>query len=136
VDLNSASWGYVEPICPGGVLRLLSKIQDEVLDFFEQLAWGTYAFEQARKNFRYPTYGECDFHANPFCIDHFIDSHDPSHSYVPPIFCDYYESSNPDTCNCPYCDYIDAICVSVEKKINELTDMLLETMMERIVEYS
>ena len=50
MGLNSASWGYIESICPGGVLGLLSKIQDEVQDFFEKLAWNTSAFEQANEN--------------------------------------------------------------------------------------
>jgi len=64
MGLNSASWGYVESIYPGGVLGLLSKTQDEVWDFFEKLAWDTYAFEQANENSKYPTHGESVFHAN------------------------------------------------------------------------
>ena len=31
---------------------------------------------------------------------------------------------------------IDAICASFEKKINELTDQMIETMKKRIAEYS
>jgi len=38
VALNVESRSYVESICPGGLIELLSKIQDEVWDFFEKLA--------------------------------------------------------------------------------------------------
>ena len=80
MGLNSECWGYVESIYPGGVLGLLSKTQDEVWDFFEKLAWDTYAFEQAKYNFGYPTPDESVFHANPYPYDHFMNSHDPSYS--------------------------------------------------------
>jgi len=53
MGLNSASWGYVECICPEGVLGLLARTQDEFWDFFEKQGWGTYALEQARNNFGY-----------------------------------------------------------------------------------
>ena len=55
--------------------------------FFEKLAWDTYAFEEARKNFGYPTHGEYDFYANPYHPDHFMNLHDLSNSSVPPILC-------------------------------------------------
>ena len=32
---------------------------------------------------------------------------------VPPILCDYYESSNHDVSNCPYCGYVVATCGSI-----------------------
>ena len=38
--------------------------------------------------------------------DHFIDSYDPSHSYVPHVLCNYCESSYHDAYNCPYRDYV------------------------------
>ena len=50
------------------------------------------------------------------------------------MLCEYYESSDHDTCNCPYRGYADAKCASVEKKSNELAE--LETMKVRIAEYS
>jgi len=46
VDLNVESRRYIESLCPGGLIELLSKNQNEVWDFFEKLAWKTYAFEQ------------------------------------------------------------------------------------------
>ena len=55
---------------------------------------------------------------------------------MPHVFCDYCESSNHDAYNCPYRAYVDAICASVEKKINELINKMVETMKERIAEYS
>jgi len=51
-------------------LRLLSKTQEEVWGFLEQLAWDTYEFEEVRKKFGYPTHGAYDFHANPYYQDH------------------------------------------------------------------
>jgi len=45
VGLNAKCKGYVESMCLGGLLGLLSKIQHEVCDFFEKLAWETYTFE-------------------------------------------------------------------------------------------
>ena len=52
-----------------------------------------------------------------------------------PVLCDYCESSNHDACNCPYRDYVDAPRASVEKKINELTDKMIENMKKRIAKY-
>ena len=56
MGLTVKSQGYVESICSGGVLRLLTRTQSEVCDFFEKLAWDTYAFEQARGTLENPTY--------------------------------------------------------------------------------
>ena len=36
---------YIESLCPGGLIELLSKTQNEVWNFFEKLALETYAFE-------------------------------------------------------------------------------------------
>jgi len=55
---------------------------------------------------------------------------------VSPVLCNYCDSSDHDTCNCPYRAYVDATCVSVEKEINELTDKMIENMKVRIAEYS
>jgi len=63
-----------------------------------------------------------------------MNSHDPFYSCVSPILCEYCDSSDHDTCNCPYRGYADAKCASVEKKSNELAE--LETMKVRIAEYS
>jgi len=49
-----------------------------------------------------------------------------------PVLCEYCDSSDHSTCNCPYRAYVDAICASVEKKINELTDKMIENMKMRI----
>jgi len=117
VGLNSESLGYIESIYPRGVLGLLSKIQDEIWDFFEKLARNTYAFEQGKNNFGYPTSDESVFLDNPSPHDHFIDSHDSCYSYVSLILCEYCDSYDHDTCNCRYRAYADAICTSVEKKI-------------------
>jgi len=54
---------------------------------------------------------------------------------VPPVLCDYCGSSYHDACNCRYHDYVDATCASVEKKINEITNQMVETMKQRIAEY-
>ena len=56
VGLNVEFWDYVESICPGGVTGLLTKTHGEVWDFFEKLAWDTYAFEQVRETTGYPTH--------------------------------------------------------------------------------
>ena len=101
VGLNSVSRGYVESICPGGILGLSTRTQDEVWDFFEKLAWDTYEFEQAKNNFGYLTPNECVFHANPCPHDRFTNSHDPSYSCASPVLCEYYDSSDHDACNCP-----------------------------------
>jgi len=53
-----------------------------------------------------------------------------------PVLCDYCESSDQDVLICPFRPYIDATRASVEKKINELTDKMIETLKVRIVEYS
>ena len=50
--------------------------------------------------------------------------------------CDYCESPDHDAYTCPYRDYIDATCASFEKKINDMTDQMIETMKLRIAEYS
>jgi len=55
---------------------------------------------------------------------------------VCPGFCGCCESSNRDACTCPYQDYVDATCASAKKKINELIDKTVETMKERVAEYS
>jgi len=123
-------------MCPGGLLELLSKTQDVAWDFFEKLAWDTYAFEQVRKNFGYPTHGEYGFHANPYQSDYFTSSHDPSSSFVPPFLCNYYESSDHDVHTCLYRDYVDAIYARVKKAINDMTDKMIENMKKRIAEYS
>jgi len=70
MGLNSESWSYIESIYPRGVLGLLSQTQAKVWNFFEQLAWDTYEFEEVRKKFGYPTHGAYDFHANPYYQDH------------------------------------------------------------------
>jgi len=73
VGLNVESRSYIKSLCPGGLIELLSKTQNEVWDFFEKLAWETYAFEQADEAFRYPTYREYDFQANSYPSDHFVN---------------------------------------------------------------
>jgi len=102
------------------------------LGFLKKIASDTYAFEQARGTLETPTHDEYNFPANPYPQDPFVDSYDPSYSCMPPIFCDYCDSSNHDTCHCLYHDYVGATCASVEKKINELTDKMVETMKGRI----
>jgi len=123
-------------MCPRGLLGLSSKTQDEEWDFFEKLAWNAYELEQARGTLGYPTHGESIFPVSPYPQDHFIQSYDPSYSFVPPVLCDYYVSSDLDACTYPYCDYVDATCANIEKKINELADKMVEIMKEKIVEYS
>ena len=53
-----------------------------------------------------------------------------------PILCDYCESSDHNVHNCPFHDYVDARCVSLEKTINKLRDKMIKVMKEKIVEYS
>ena len=105
MDLNVKSRSYIESICPRGLIGLLSKTLDELWDFFEKLTWKTYAFEQANRSFRYPTHGECDFQANSYPSDHFMNLNDPYYYYMPPILCDYCESSDHDCHTCPFRAY-------------------------------
>ena len=65
-----------------------------------------------------------------------MNSYDLFQSSVPPVLCDYCESSNHNACNYPYRAYIDAKCASVKKTINALTNRMLETMKVRIAKYS
>jgi len=132
VGLNVESRSYIESICYGGLIQLLSKTQNEVWDFFEKLAWKTYAFEQANEAFRYLSHGEYDFHANSYPSDHLVNSYDPSYCCMPPVLCDYCESPNDDTYTCPYCAYVNATCERFEKKINDMTNQMIETMKARI----
>jgi len=69
VGLNVEARSSIESIYPRGLIELLSKTQDEIWDFFEKLARGTYVFEQANETFRYPTHGEYDFQANSYPSD-------------------------------------------------------------------
>ena len=61
-----------------------------------------------------------------------MNSNDSFHSYMLPVLCDYCESSNHDARTCPFRDYAHATCASFEKKINEMTDQMIETMKARI----
>ena len=106
--LKFESRGYVESMYPRGLLALLSRTQEEVWDFFEKLAWDTYEFEQARNTLGYPTPGESVFPISSYPQVHFIDSHDPSHSYFAHVLCYYCESSDHDVQTCPYHDCMDA----------------------------
>jgi len=131
VRLNVESRYYAESICSRDLIELLSKTQDEDWDFFEKLAWKTYAFEQANETFRYLTHGKYDFHANPYPPGHFMNSYDPSYSCMHPILCDYCESSDHDAHTYPYRAYVDATRTSFEKKFSEMTDQMIETMNAR-----
>jgi len=55
---------------------------------------------------------------------------------VPPVLCDYCESSDHAAYTCPFRAYVDATYASVEKKINELTNKMIENLKVRIAEYS
>jgi len=127
MGLNVESRRYVESICPGGLIELLSKSQGEVWDFFEKLTWETYAFEQANDTFRYRTHEEYDFQANSYPSDHFMNSRDPSCYYMLPVLCNYCESSGHDAHTCPFRACVDATCASFDKKINEMTYQMIET---------
>jgi len=63
-----------------------------------------------------------------------MNSHDPSFSCVSPVLCDYCESFDHHVLSCPFRTYIDATYASVEKKINELTDKMIENLKVRIAE--
>ena len=65
-----------------------------------------------------------------------MNSYGPSYSCMPPILCDYCESSGHDAHTCPYRAYVYATCAGFEKKINELIDQMIETMKKRIAKYS
>jgi len=133
VALNVASRSYIGSIYARGSMELLSKTQNEVWDFFEKLTWKTYAFEQANEAFRCQTSGEYDFQANSYLSYHFVNSYDPSYSCVPPILCNYCESPDHDAYTCPFRAYVDAMCASFEKKINDMTNQMIETMIAGIV---
>jgi len=47
---------------------------------------------------------------------------------VPPVLCDYCESSNHNVHNYPYREYFDAMGVSFGKTMNELFDKIIENM--------
>jgi len=102
------------------------------LKFLEKLAWDTYQFEQVSETLGYSTHGE--YASHPYHQDHFAYSY--NYSIVSPILCDYYESSDHNVHNCPFRDYVDATCVRLEKTINKLTDKMIKTMKEKIVDYS
>ena len=61
-----------------------------------------------------------------------MNSYDPSYSYMPPVLCIYCESSYHDARTCVFRAYVDATCASFEKKINDMTDQMIETMKVRI----
>ena len=128
--MNAKFRGCVESMYSGELLGLLSRTQDEVWDFFERLAWDIYEFDQARWTLGYPT-NESAFHAYPYHRD-FYDS---SHAYMPAVLCDYCESSNHAAYTCPYRDF-DANYASMEKRLNELTDKVMEIMKAIITEHS
>ena len=77
MGLNAEFKGIVESMCPGGLLGLLSRTQDEVWDFFETLAWDNYAFEQAIPNLQYSTHDESVFPVHHYPRAHSIDFYDP-----------------------------------------------------------
>ena len=54
---------------------------------------------------------------------------------MPLVFCEYCDSSDHDACNCPYREYINATCASVEKKINDMTDKMIENIKVTIAEF-
>ena len=87
-------------------------------------------------NLKYPTHAESAFYANPSPQDHFLNPYDPSYSYMPPVLCDYCESPYHDASTCPYREYVDATCASFEKKLNDMTNQMIETMKLRFAEYS
>jgi len=89
-------------------------------------------FEQANETFRYPTHGEYDFQANSYHSDHFVNSYNPSYNCVPPVLCDCCESPDHDAYTCPFRVCVDATCVSFQKKINDMTDQMIEIMKVRI----
>ena len=130
--LNIESRSYIDSIFPEGFRELLSKTPNEVWDFFKKLVWETYAFEQANKPFRYPTQGEYEFHANSYPPYQFMNCSDPFHSDMLSVLCDYFESPYHDAYTCPFRDYIDDTYASFEKKINEMTDQMVETIKVRI----
>ena len=52
------------------------------------------------------------------------------------MLCDYCESPDHNAYICPYREYVDVTCASFEKKINDMTEQMMETMKVRIAEYS
>ena len=64
MGLNAEFRGNAESMCPGGLLGLLTRTQDEVWDFFKKLAWDNFEFEQAKWTLGYRTH-ESAFHAHP-----------------------------------------------------------------------
>ena len=85
-------------------------------------------FEQFKEITRDPIHAKSTFHANTYHQGHFWNSYNPSYSCVPLLLCDYCESSYHNICDCPYHDYVDVTCTSVEKTINDMTDKMVETM--------
>ena len=50
---------------------------------------------------------------------------------MPSVLCVYCEPSDHDIHNCPYCDYVDAISLSLRKMINDMTHKMGQTIKER-----
>ena len=81
-------------------------------------------------------FGEYDFQAHSYPSDHFVNSYDLSYSCVPPVLCNYCKSPYHDAYTCHFHSYVDATCASFEKKINDMTDQMIETMKVTIAAYS
>ena len=45
---------------------------------------------------------------------------------MPPMLCDYCESSDHDVHTCPYRAYVDHTYASVKSRINEMTNQMVE----------
>ena len=55
---------------------------------------------------------------------------------MPLVLCDYCESPYHDASTCPCREYVDATGASFEKKLNDMTNQMIETTKLRFAEYS
>jgi len=65
VGLNTEFRGYVKFVYHEGFLRLLSRTQGEIWNFFEKLPRNAYECEHIGEILGYPTRSQYAFHVNP-----------------------------------------------------------------------
>ena len=108
VDLNAEFGGHVESMCLGRFRGLVSETPDEVWDFFEYLAWETWEFEQDKEALVHSSSDPYAFHFQLYHQHQFRDLCFQE-AFVPPVLCDYCQSSSHEMRSCPLFTNIDAL---------------------------
>ena len=93
------SWGFQ---------GLLSKTPHEIWDFFEHLAQETWKFEQAKETL---VHSSSDPYAYRFELYNWDKFRDPcfQQAYLPPVLCNYCQSSSHEMRSCPLSTGMDAL---------------------------